>query len=104
MPYNVKIQNDKGEPLAGVVYFYDAQGTEIGQVVIQPGGSDMPAQAVENGSHFWVTSPGYSSYGTSAIYQDGNLFTLVRSVPNFVYYGLGAVGIVVLLKLFKVRL
>lgn len=104
MPYNVKIQNDKGEPLAGVVYFYDAQGTEIGQVVIQPGGSDMPTQAVESAYHFWVTSPGYYNYGTSTIYQDGNIFTLTRSVPNYIYYGLGAVAIVVLIKLFNVRL
>jgi len=103
MPYNVRIQNEQGQPLPGTVYFYDAAGDAIGEATVAPAGSDLSADIVERSAHFWVVSPGYSRYGTSTIYEDGNTFTLIRSVPTITYLGLGAVGVLVLVKLFKVR-
>lgn len=104
MPYNVQIKNSQGQPLPGTVYFYDADGTEVGLATVAPGGSDMEPWQVEAARHFWITSPGYSSYGTSVLFQEGNTFTLSRSVPPIAYYVLGGIAALGLMKLLKVRL
>lgn len=104
MPYNIKIINEQGQPLPGTVYFSNAAGAEIGLATVAPGGSDLEVWQVDEAAHFWITSPGYSPYGTSTLYQEGNTFTLFRSVPTFVYWGLGAVAALVVMKLLKFRL
>lgn len=104
MPYNVQIRNQQGKPLPGIIYFYDTAGTEIGMATVYPGGSEMDVEQVESAVHYWVTSPGYSPYGTSTLYPEGNTFTLFRSVPTYAYWGLGAIVALALAKLFKLKL
>jgi hypothetical protein len=82
MPYNIKIQNFDGVPLAGTLYLFDSAGNEIGSAGISAGGSTLDDSEITGATHFRVTAPGYSWYGTSQLY-DTNTFTLSKEVKTY---------------------
>jgi hypothetical protein len=102
MPYNIKIQTFDGVPLAGTLYMFDSAGDEIGSAGISAGGSTLDESEIEGATHFRVTAPGYSWYGTSQLY-DTNTFTLSKEVQTHtVAYIVGAlVAGYVLTKMLK---
>jgi hypothetical protein len=102
MPYNIKIQNEQGQPLAGVVYFWK-DGDRIGEALISAAGATLTDEEVNAADRYTVESPGYSYYGTSTMYDD-NVFTLAQRPKMGLYVGLAMVGGFVLSKLIKFRL
>lgn len=100
MPYNVEIRSESGEQLKGTVYFYNESGTLIGEAVVQPGGSQLDEEVVEQAHHFRVYSDGYSWYGGVTMY-DTNTFTLVRQIPTVAYIVIAAIGGMILSKFIK---
>jgi hypothetical protein len=102
MPYKVIIQNEQGEPLAGVVYFW-LDGDRLGEAIIPAGGTTLTDEQVEIADRFTVTADGYHFYGTSNLYDD-NIFTLARKVNTGLYVAVALVGGFILSKLVKFKL
>lgn len=100
MPYSVVIKNEQGEPIGGTIYYFDANGTEIGQTVVPPAGVDLDVEMVESASRYRVVSPGYGWYGTATIY-DSNVFTLVKKPDTLLSYTIGAVAGFLIAKIIK---
>ena len=101
MPYNLRIKNADGEFLRGVVYYYDAEGFEIGQSVVYPAGSDLDPEMVETSDTFRVTAAGYSFYGASSSnIGEYNTVTLVKEKPVLMYAIVGAAAGIVLSRFF----
>ena len=101
MPYNVKIQNYDGVPLAGSLLLFDSTGEQIGEAHISAGGSTLSEDDIAGADHIRVTSPGYSFYGTAVLY-DTNVFTLSRKPQVLLYAAGGAAAGILLQKLLKI--
>jgi len=103
MPYNIKIQNEQGEPLAGVLYFW-LNGEQIGEAGISVGGSTLSDEEVEQADHYTVESPGYYFLGISSLYND-TVFTLTQKPRSALVVVLAAAAAgFVLSKIIKFKL
>lgn len=86
MPYNVKLKSEDGEYLRGVLYYFDAQGNEIGQTVIYPSGTDLDIDLINDAYYFRVVADGYGYYGNNIeTLYDTNTITLVKNEPVLLY-------------------
>src|SRR5688572_17469917 len=101
MPYNVKIKNERGGYLRGTVYYYDADGNEIGQTVVYPSGTDLNIELVNSAEYFRAAADGYSWYGASIFaLGDTNEITLVEKEPTMMFAVFGVLAGLLLSKLF----
>jgi len=91
MPYKVRIQNEQGNDIGGIVTLLDGDGDKIGEVIIPRSGAEIDPGAVELTDHYRVTSDGYSWYGGNVLY-DENVFTLVKKTNTVLYVALAIMG------------
>lgn len=89
--FTVVLQNEVGDPLDGQVEFFSG-GAPVGAAGVHKGGSTiLIAEEVPEGTDkYRFTSPGYSWYSTSNIY-DTNTITLVKEIDPTRYLLIGAV-------------
>lgn len=86
--YLIVLQNEAGEPLDGQVEFI-ASGAPVGAAGLHKGGTTIDFADIPEGTNkFKFTSPGYSWFSTSNLY-DANTITLVKEVEPTKYILMG---------------
>lgn len=84
----VVLQNEAGEQLDGQVEFF-ASGAPVGAAGIHKGGTNITSDTIPEGTNkYKFTSPGYSWFSTSNLY-DANTITLVKEVEPAKYVLIG---------------
>jgi hypothetical protein len=101
MAFRVHISNEGGVGISGTIYFYDANGLQLGAYDIPVEGADVPADWVTIASTFQVSSPGYVGYAVLSLGELNN-FTLVRdNSSKVIMYVLLLIGLLVAGKFIK---
>lgn len=91
MPYNVRIENEEGVPMRGTVYFYGADGTELGQSIVYPSGTDLDIELINVSEYFRASAEGYGWYGANiSALGDHNTITLIKKQSTATAYVVGA--------------
>lgn len=84
----IVIQNEAGETIDGQVEFL-AAGAPVGAVAIHKGGTNILSTDIPEGTNkYKFTSPGYSWFSTSNLYES-NTITLVKEVDPSKYLLIG---------------
>lgn len=105
MPYNVRLNDQDGNPLNGYITFYDEGSKGVGLQNVTAGGSEIASGFITAAFSGVASSPGYYDFNFPINQlSEGTTDIQLQKKPtsDLVHYGIGAAIGFVIAKLLKI--